>query len=70
MTGEVSVSYKQTRSLEVFRQLIEEGVTECTELAEEMKVSRGTVSKYAKKATDEGWLEKKGRSYKLKNSES
>jgi AAA domain/CHC2 zinc finger len=69
-TGEVSVSYKETRSLEVFRQLIEEGVTECTQLAEEMKVSRGTVSKYAKKATDEGWLEKKGRSYKLKNSES
>jgi hypothetical protein len=64
-TGEVSISYKQTQTLEMFRQCIEDGVTDCSELAEELKVSRGTVSKWAKKAMDAGWLKKNGRDYAL-----
>jgi putative DNA primase/helicase len=64
-SGQVSVSYKQTQTLELFRQCIEDGVTDCTELAEELKVSRGTISKWAKKGINAGWLKKNGRSYEL-----
>ena len=38
-------------------------MTECGHLAQELKVSPGTVSKWAKKAIDAGWLRKKGRGY-------
>jgi hypothetical protein len=64
-TGEISVSHKVAQSLDVFRRLIEEGVTDCTQLAEEMKVSKGQISKWAKKAMVEGWLKKDGREYAL-----
>jgi len=40
----------------VFRQLIEEGVTECSDLAEEMKVSKATISRFAQKGKAAGWL--------------
>jgi len=62
-TGIVSVAHKQAQSLDIFRRLIEDGVTECSQLAEELKVSKGTVSKWAKKGFDEGWLTKNGREY-------
>jgi hypothetical protein len=59
--GKVSISYKQTQTLEVFMQLITDGVTDCADLAEEMKVSKGTVSKWAKKMMDAGRLKKTNR---------
>jgi AAA domain len=64
-TGQITVTHKQAQSLDVFRKLIEEGVTECSQLAEEMKVSKGTISKWAGKAISAGWLRKKGRDYEL-----
>ncbi len=64
-TGVIRIDYKLAQSLDVFRWLIEEGVTDCTQLAQELKVSPGTVSKWAKKAIDAGWLRKKGRDYQL-----
>jgi DNA-binding MarR family transcriptional regulator len=63
--GEVSISCKQAQSIEVFRRLIEDGVTECAQIAQEMKVSPATVSRFAKKAIDAGWLRKDGREYVL-----
>ena len=63
--GAVHVTCKLAQSLDVFRRLIEDGVTECTHLAEELKVSKGTVAKWAKKAIDDGWLRKKGREYEI-----
>jgi AAA domain/DnaB-like helicase N terminal domain len=63
VTGEISVGCKAAQSLDVFRRWIEDGVTECSQLAEEMRVSKGTISKWAKKAMNEGWLEKNGREY-------
>jgi hypothetical protein len=65
--GRVSVGCKVAQSMDVFRRCIEDGVTECTQLAEEMKVSKGTISKWAKKAEREGWLTKRGREYRLVN---
>lgn len=64
-TGKVSVGCKPAQTMDVFRQLIEDGVTECNHLAQEMKVSPGTISKWAKKGMDEKWLEKKGREYRI-----
>ena len=64
-TGEITISYKAAQSLDVFRKCVEEGVMDCQQIAEEMKVSKGTVSKMAKKAMDQGWLGKNGREYVL-----
>jgi hypothetical protein len=62
-TGEITVSCKPARSMDVFRHIIEDGVTECGQIADEMRVSAATISRMAKKAIDEGWLAKKGREY-------
>ncbi len=66
-TDVVSISHKQAQTLDVFRKCIEEGVTECSQLAQELKVTPGTISKWAKKAIDAGWLKKEGRQYELIN---
>jgi putative DNA primase/helicase len=63
VTGEVTVACKPAQTQDVFRQLIEDGVTECGQIADEMRVSPATISRMAKKAMDEGWLIKKGREY-------
>jgi hypothetical protein len=59
--GKVSISHEQTQSSEVFMQLITDGVTDCADIADEMKVSKGTVSKWAKKMMDAGRLKKTNR---------
>ena len=64
-SGEVSISHKRAESLQVFRKLIEDGVTENSQLAEEMKVTKGTISKWAARGIREGWLKKDGREYAL-----
>jgi putative DNA primase/helicase len=64
-SGKISVTYKLAQSLDVLRKLIEEGVTECGQLADEMHVSPSTISKLAKKGMDAGWLGKEGRGYAL-----
>jgi len=67
--GKVTISYEKTQSLEVFMQLIRDGVTDCADIAAEMKVSKGTVSKYAKKMMDAGRLKKTNRKrYELDDS--
>jgi putative DNA primase/helicase len=62
-TGTVTIAHKEAQSLDVLRKYIEDGVTECVQIAQEMKVSPATVSRLAKKAMDAGWLEKKRREY-------
>jgi hypothetical protein len=59
--GIVSISCKETESLEVFMQLIRDGVADNADLAQEMKVSKGTISKWAKKMMDVGRLKKTNR---------
>jgi len=68
-SGEVAISCKQAHALDVFRQLVEEGVTECDQIAQEMKVPKYVVSRLAHKAKVAGWLEKEGREYKLVEGE-
>ena len=42
------------KTMDVFIGLIEDGVTECAQIAQEMKTSPATVSRLAKKAIDAG----------------
>jgi AAA domain len=67
-TGVVSIGHKQAQTLDVFRSIIEAGVTECDQIAAEMKAPKYTVSRLAKKAIDQGWLTKRGRNYELKKT--
>src|SRR5262249_7268799 len=56
-TREISISHKIAESLDVFRAVIESGVTECDQIAAVMKVEKYVVSRFAKKAVDAGWLD-------------
>jgi hypothetical protein len=57
------VTWKRVVAPDVFRKCIEDGLSSASEIAQEMGVSRGQVSKLAAKAIKGGWLKKKGREY-------
>jgi putative DNA primase/helicase len=59
------VSWKKLSTLEVFRQWVESGLTKASDIAEEMQISTGQISKLAKKGITAGWLKKDGREYAL-----
>lgn len=65
VTGIITVSHKLAQSLDVFRRLIEDGVTDCTDIAAELKISRASVCRMAKKGIAGGWLRKSGRAYEI-----
>ncbi|MGH7990789.1 MAG: AAA family ATPase [Limisphaerales bacterium] len=56
---------KKMSTNQLFRQCIEDGLTSATDIADEMGISKGRVSKLATKAIKEGWLKKDGRDYAL-----
>ncbi|HEY5895702.1 MAG TPA: AAA family ATPase [Chthoniobacterales bacterium] len=64
--GKILVTYKPAQGSDVFRRLVEEGVTDCATIAEEMRISKGMVSRLAKRGIDEGWLIKSGREYAIR----
>jgi AAA domain len=64
-SGEISVTHRRAQSMDVFLKVVEDGVTDCTQIAQELKVSPATVSRLAKKAIDAGRLRKDGREYEL-----
>jgi Mn-dependent DtxR family transcriptional regulator len=55
--------------LDLLRQLINEGTTECSQLAQAMGVSKYTVSRLAKRAKKAGWLDTVKREYVIVNTE-
>jgi hypothetical protein len=59
------VAFCRLPTSEVFKQWIRDGLSSCSEIAEEMGISKGQVSKMAKRGEREGWLRIEGRSYKL-----
>lgn len=59
------VSWKKLSTLQVFRQWIEDGLTSASDVAAEMGLSKGQVSKLAKQGITAGWLKKEGREYVL-----
>jgi hypothetical protein len=62
---QANVSWKSLSTGQIFRQWIEDGITSATDIADEMGISKGQVSKVAKRAIAEGWLRKNGRDYVL-----
>ena len=68
-TGVVSIGCKLAQTMDVFLGLIEDGVTECAQIAQEMKASPATVSRLAKKAIDAGKIIKVNREYMLAEAE-
>lgn len=63
------VSWKKLSTGQIFRQWIEDGVTSASDIAEEMSISKGQVSKLAKRGMTEGWLRRNGRDYALTGKE-
>jgi biotin operon repressor len=59
------ITYKPASSEDVMLQLIKEGVGSASEIAEEMHVSKGQVSKMAKKLKDRGVITMEKRGYAL-----
>jgi putative DNA primase/helicase len=64
-SGVVSIGCKLAQTMDVFLGLIEDGVTECGQIAQEMKTSPATISRLAKKAIEAGKIIKKSREYFL-----
>lgn len=58
-------TFRLVKTIDVFRQCVRDGLTSCTDIAEEMGMTRGAISKLATRGKNEGWLEHDGRSYRL-----
>jgi len=56
-------TFSEADTLQIFRGWVEDGLASCADIAEEMGVSKGTVSKLAKRGKDAGWLEIQDRKY-------
>jgi RecA-family ATPase len=61
--GIVKIATKEASNMDVFLQWVEDGLTSAEDIAREMSVSKGTVSKWARKAIEAGRLKKNGREY-------
>jgi hypothetical protein len=64
-----TVKWEKISGPDFFRKCVEEGMTTATEIADEMGITRGQVSRYAGKGIKEGWLKKKNRQYILNVTE-
>jgi hypothetical protein len=60
-----TVSWRPLSALPLFRKCIEVGINGASEIAEELGISKGQVSKLAKKGMEAGWLKKDGRDYAI-----
>lgn len=58
-------TWSEADPLQVFRGWVENGLISCADIADEMSVSKGYVSKLAKRAENAGWLEIKKREYRI-----
>ena len=61
----VRVTFKALPTLEVFKGWLRDGLDSCTDIADEMGLSKGAVSKLAQRGVRDGWLRVEGRQYKL-----
>ena len=63
--GRVSITTKEADGIAVLVQWVADGLTSATDIASEMGLSKGTVSKLAKKAMVAGLLKMNGREYAI-----
>jgi putative DNA primase/helicase len=61
----IQISYKEADGLMVLVEWVKSGLTSASDIAEEMGISKGQVSKMAKKAIENGLLVKSGRGYSI-----
>jgi putative DNA primase/helicase len=59
------VTFRRMQTLEIFKQWVRDGLTSCSEIAEEMGLSKGAISKLARRGERDGWLKMNGRTYEL-----
>lgn len=63
--GKIRLKASSTSRMDEFRQWVIDGLTGAEDIAKEMNISKGGVSRMAKKAMEAGWLTKRGREYAL-----
>jgi hypothetical protein len=63
--GKTLITYHEADALAVLRQMVGDGLDTCSEIAEEMGLSKFKICRMAKQAEREGWLAITGRKYKL-----
>jgi hypothetical protein len=63
--GKTSVTTKEADGMAVLIEWVKDGLTSAEDIAREMGVSKGTISKMAKRAMEAGRLRKDGRDYAL-----
>jgi AAA domain len=61
----ITVDAAESSPINIFRDLLLNGLDTCTMIADEMHLSPGHVSRLATQAENAGWLQKKGRKYVL-----
>ena len=66
--GRTEIEFSASSSLDKLRYWIENGLNTATDIANEMGISKGSVSKLAKAAMQQGWLKTEGREYALVGS--
>jgi predicted ATP-dependent serine protease len=59
------VTFKAISSVELFKQWLRDGLISCSDISEEMGLTKGAVSKLAKRGERDGWLKIEGRNYRL-----
>jgi len=64
--GSVLPKWKTLTPLQIFIGLVNDGLDSCGDIAQEMGTSKGTVSKLAKRAVNEGLITVEGRRYLTK----
>jgi hypothetical protein len=67
--SQVIISHKRLQRLDQFRRLINEGTTQCSQIAPAMGVSKYTISRMARRAKKAGWLDTVNRKYAIVNAE-
>jgi AAA domain len=66
LNGEILVRHEPCDPIDIFRYLVESGMNQCSDIAEEMKITKGRVSQLARQAENAGWLEIKKGKYFIK----
>ncbi len=61
----MAIATQPAEGLDILRQWVADGLTGAEDIAREMGVTKGTVSKMARRAMEAGWLCKNSREYAL-----
>ena len=60
------ITFQPISKLDIFKQCVIDGLSSCTDIAIDMGISKGMISRLAKKGVQERWLEIRGREYFIK----